>query len=134
MSNKNYLTMQEIEILLKCYYLKKCSLVALDENTNVYTIKKIKDHALAVIRLSYSKRYCSGLPFDGNEVLKSMAKRSDITFKEITKIFNDYIYAGLLSENSKYWKRIKGKGDVPTAGELLNFIYDKYEIDIEGSI
>lgn len=39
-----------------------------------------------------------------------------------------------MSESGKYWERIKKKGDSPTAAELLDFLYDKYEVDIEGGI
>ena len=63
-----------------------------------------------------------------------MAERCGITDEELTAIFDDYIAEGLASENKRYWERIKKKGNIPTAAELLDFIYDKFEVDIEGFI
>ena len=52
----------------------------------------------------------------------------------LLSIFETYIEKGMTSDNKKYWVRIRGKGSVPTPAELLDFIYDKYEIEIEGFI
>ncbi|WP_259274526.1 hypothetical protein [[Clostridium] innocuum] len=75
-----------------------------------------------------------GKRFDGKAVLQHMAERCGITDEELTAIFDDYIAEGLASENKRYWERIKKKGNIPTAAELLDFIYDKFEVDIEGFI
>lgn len=53
---------------------------------------------------------------------------------DLFAIFDGYIAEGLISDDKKYWERIKKRGEVPTATELLDFIYDKFEMDIEGGI
>lgn len=85
MENYEPLTKEQINILLKCYYLKKYTRVTETENN-------------------------------------------------LSKVFDEYIADGLISEDKRYWERIKKAGDIPTAAELLDFIYDKFEIDIEGGI
>lgn len=63
-----------------------------------------------------------------------MAERCGMETIDLENIFTIAILEGLTSESGKYWGRIKKKGNVPTAAELLDFIYDKFEVDIEGSI
>ena len=128
------LTLEQINILLKCYYLKRYTKVAMTENISADKVKRIKDNAFRSIRLAYSKSYMQGKRFDGKAVLQHMAERCGITDEELTAIFDDYIAEGLASENKRYWERIKKKGNIPTAAELLDFIYDKFEVDIEGFI
>lgn len=129
-----YLKKEQIEILFKCYYLKKYSKVAECENITVGKVKQIKEKALRSIRLAYSKSHMKGIRFNGSIVLGHMAERADITTDELAFVLEGYIQEGLTSENSKYWNRIRKKGDLPTAAELLDFIYDKFEVDIEGGI
>ncbi len=129
-----HLKKEQIEILFKCYYYKKYTKVADSENITVDKVKRIKANALRTIRLAYSKSHIKGIPFDGGTVLKHMAERADITPTELISILDGYIQDGLASENAKYWSRIKRKGNLPTAAELLDFIYDKFEVDIEGGI
>lgn len=128
------LTLEQINILLKCYYLKRYTKVAMTENISADKVKRIKENAFRSIRLAYSKSYMQGKRFDGKAVLQHMAERCGITDDELTAIFDDYIAEGLASENKRYWERIKKKGNIPTAAELLDFIYDKFEVDIEGFI
>ena len=104
------------------------------ENISADKVKRIKENAFRSIRLAYSKSYMQGKRFDGKAVLQHMAERCGITDDELTAIFDDYIAEGLASENKRYWERIKKKGNIPTAAELLDFIYDKFEVDIEGFI
>ncbi len=104
------------------------------ENISADKVKRIKENAFRSIRLAYSKSYMQGKRFDGKAVLQHMAERCGITDEELTAIFDDYIAEGLASENKRYWERIKKKGNIPTAAELLDFIYDKFEVDIEGFI
>ena len=61
-------------------------------------------------------------------------RRSGMEFMTLFSIFETYIEEGMASDNKKYWVRIRGKGSDPTPAELLDFIYDKYEIGIEGFI
>ncbi len=49
-------------------------------------------------------------------------------------VMAEYIADGLVSEDKRYWECIKKAGDIPTAAELLDFISDKFEVDIEGGI
>ena len=128
------LTLEQINILLKCYYLKRYTKVAMTENISADKVKRIKENAFRSIRLAYSKSYMQGKRFAGKAVLQHMAERCGITDEELTAIFDDYIAEGLASENKRYWERIKKKGNIPTAAELLDFIYDKFEVDIEGFI
>ena len=128
------LTLEQINILLKCYYLKRYTKVAMTENISADKVKRIKENAFRSIRLAYSKSYMQGKRFDGKAVLQHMAERCGITDEELTAIFDDYIAEGLASEHKRYWERIKKKGNIPTAAELLDFIYDKFEVDIEGFI
>ena len=128
------LTLEQINILLKCYYLKRYTKVAMTENISADKVKRIKENAFRSIRLAYSKSYMQGKRFDGKAVLQHRAERCGITDEELTAIFDDYIAEGLASENKRYWERIKKKGNIPTAAELLDFIYDKFEVDIEGFI
>lgn len=134
MANYECLTMAQIDILLKCYYLRKYTRVAETENISVNKVKRIKENALRTIRLAYSKSHMQGLRFDGEAVLQHMAERSGIETADLSNLFDVFIADGLASENRKYWERIRKKGDVPTATELLDFLYDKYEMDIEGGI
>lgn len=134
MENTEYLTMKQIEILLKCYYLKNYTRVAANENMTLGKVKQIKEKALRIIRLSYSQSHMKGLRFDEKNVLNYMAERSGMEFMTLFSIFETYIEEGMASDNKKYWVRIRGKGSVPTPAELLDFIYDKYEIEIEGFI
>lgn len=129
-----YLQKEQIEILFKCYYLKKYSRVAEAEGIKVDKVKRIKENALRSIRLAYSKSYIQGVRFDGGTVLTHMAERAGLTADELTAIFEGYIQEGLALENAKYWNRIRNKGEQPTAAELLDFLYDKFEVDIEGGI
>lgn len=133
-SHFEYLTMVQIDTLLKCYYLRNYSRVAIAENITVGKVKHIKENALRTIRLAYSKSHTQGLRFDGAAVLQHMAERCGIETADLSSVFDQFIAEGLASANEKYWKRIKKKGDVPTAAELLDFIYAKYEVDIEGGI
>lgn len=94
----------------------------------------MKEKALRVIRLAYSKSHMQGLRFEGDTVLQHMAERSGMESAALSDLFDTFIAEGLASENSKYWERIRKKGDVPTAAELLDFLYDKFEVDIEGGI
>lgn len=134
MANYECLTMAQIDILLKCYYLRKYTRVAETENISVNKVKRIKENALRTIRLAYSKSHMQGLRFDGEDVLQHMAEHSGIETADLSNLFDVFIADGLASENRKYWERIRKKGDVPTATELLDFLYDKFEVDIEGGI
>lgn len=126
--------MVQIDTLLKCYYLWKYTKVAEAGNITVSQVKHIKENALRTIRLAYSKSHKQGLRFDGETVLQHMAERCGMETIDLENIFTIAILEGLTSESGKYWGRIKKKGNVPTAAELLDFIYDKFEVDIEGSI
>lgn len=134
MKKAEYLSMSHIEILLKYYYLRRYSRVAVDENITAEKVKRIIENALRIIRLAYSPSYMKGLRFNGEIVLADMAERAGIEPIALDSIFEEYISEGLSSRNKKYWLRIKSKGAVPTPAELLDFIYDKYEIAIEGVI
>lgn len=134
MKKAEYLSMSHIEILLKYYYLRRYSRVAVDENITAEKVKRIKENALRIIRLAYSPSYMKGLRYEGEIVLADMAERAGIETAALYSIFERYISEGLSSRNKKYWLRIKSKGAVPTPAELLDFIYDKYEIAIEGII
>lgn len=63
-----------------------------------------------------------------------MATRCGMTENNLSKVFDEYIADGLVSEDKRYWERIKKAGGTPTAAELIDFIYDKFEVDIEGGI
>lgn len=134
MAKYKYLTMVQIDTLLKCYYLRKYTKVAEAGNITVSQVKHIKENALRTIRLAYSKSHKQGLRFDGETVLQQMAERCGMETIDLENIFTIAILEGLTSESGKYWGRIKRKGNVPTAAELLDFIYDKFEVDIEDSI
>lgn len=134
MVNYEPLNLEQINILLKCYYLKRYTKVANSQNITANKVKRVKENALRSIRLAYSKSYMQGIKFDGTTVLRHMAERSDMTESELSAKFDKYIAEGLVSEDRRYWERIKKKDDVPTAAELLDFIYDKFEVDIEGFI
>lgn len=131
MKRCEYLTMEQIEILLKCYYLRKYTKVADVEGLTVSKVRRIRENALRTLRLAYSKSHMQGQRFRGEAVLQHMAERSGMKTEELSNIFDGFITAGLASENIKYWERIRKKGDVPTPSELLDFLYDKYEVDIE---
>lgn len=128
------LTLQQVNILLKCYYLRKYTKVAMTENITADKVKRIKENALRSIRLAYSKSNMQGKRFDGAAVLQHMAERCGIAEDELSAMFDNYIAEGLASENKRYWERIRKKDDIPTAAELLDFLYDKFEVDIEGFI
>lgn len=134
MANFEYLTKPQIGILLKCYYLQKYTRVAEAEDRTVGNVKRMKENAFRTIRLAYSKSHMQGLRFEGEAVLEHMAERSGMQTSALIKLFDGYIADGLSSEDGKYWSRIRKKGDVPTAAELLDFLYDKFEVDIEGGI
>lgn len=134
MATFEYLTMPQISILLKCYYLQKYTRVAEAEDRTVGNVKRMKENAFRTIRLAYSKSHMQGLRFEGEAVLEHMAKRSSMETAALTDLFDSYIADGLASEDGKYWARIRKKGNVPTAAELLDFLYDKFEIEIEGGI
>ncbi len=129
-----YLSMKHIEILFKCYYLKSYTRVADAENIMPGKVKQIKENALRIIRLSYSQSQMKGLRFDGENILNYMAERAGMEKTALFSIFEGYISEGLSSDNKKYWARIKSKEPIPSPAELLDFIYDKYEIEIEGFI
>lgn len=132
MKGREYLTREQIDILLKCYYLRKYTKAADAEGIPVSRVRSIRENALRTIRLAYSKSHMQGLRFDGETVLEHMAERCGMEAGELSDIFDGCIAEGLASENRKYWDRIRKKGDVPTAAELLDFLYDKFEIEIEG--
>ena len=134
MMHYDYLSMEQIDILLECYYLRKYTKVSDAEGIPVSKVKQIRENALRSIRLAYSKSHMQGLPFSGEAVLLHMAERSGIGAEELSNIFNGFIAERLASGNRKYWERIRKKGDVPTPSELLDFLYDKFEVDIEGFI
>ena len=134
MEKPDYLTMQHIEILLKCYYQKSYTRVAADEDMTPGKIKRIKESAFRIIRLSYSRSHKQGLRFEGEAVLQYMAERAGMDAGELSSIFETYISEGSAGVNKKYWTRIRSKELVPTPAELLDFLYDKFEIDIEGFI
>lgn len=125
-----YPTQEQIEVLLKCYYLHKYTLTAEIMNKTPSQIKTIEENALRSIRLAYSKSYLQGKKFEGETVLYDMAERSGLSVKELTEIFVAYITGGLASEDRVFWGRIRCKGDKPTAAELLDFIFMKYESEI----
>ena len=102
--------MKQIEILLKCYYLKKYTRVAANENMTLGKVKQIKEKALRIIRLSYSQSHMKGLRFDEKNVLNYMAERSGMEFMTLFSIFETYIEEGMASDNKKYWVRIRGEG------------------------
>lgn len=134
MENYKPITKEQINILLKCYYLRKYTKVAKTENITADKVNRIKENALRSVRLAYSKSYMDGLRFDGKTVLLHMAERCGMTENNLSKIFDEYIAEGLASQDKRYWERIKKAADTPTAAELLDFIYDKFEVDIEGGI
>ena len=125
-----YPTQEQVEVLLKCYYLGKYTLAAEIMNKTPSQIKTIEENALRSIRLAYSKSYLQGKKFVGETVLCDMAERSGLSVKELTGIFDAYITGGLASEDRAYWERVRCKGDKPTAAELLDFIFIKYELKI----
>lgn len=57
MATLEYLTMPQIGILLKCYYLQKYTKVAEAEDRTVVNVKRMKENALRTIRLAYSKSH-----------------------------------------------------------------------------
>ena len=65
MENYEPVTKEQINILLKCYYLKKYTRVAKTENIPPDKVKRIKENALRSIRLAYSKSYMQGLYSNG---------------------------------------------------------------------
>ena len=134
MENHETLTKEQINILLKCYYLKKYTRVDEAESLTADKVKRIKENALCSIRLAYSKSHIQGIRFDGKTVLQHMAVCCGMTEDDLSKAFDKYIAEGLASQNKRYWERIRKAGDIPTAAELLNFIYDIFEVDIEGGI
>lgn len=134
MADYEHLTMAQIDMLLKCYYLRKYSKVAETEGITTDKVKRIKENALRTIRLAYSKSHMQGLRFNGEAVLEHMAERCGMEAADLSHIFDTFIAEGLASGSGKYWDRIKKKGNVPTAAELLDFLYDKFEVDIEGGI
>lgn len=134
MVDNEHLTMVQIDILLKCYYLRKYSRVAEMENLTVNRVKSIQERAFRTIRLAYSKSHMQGLRFAGETVLQHMAKRCGMETAELSLIFDQFIAEGLASDGRKYWDRIRKKSTLPTAAEVLDFIYDKFEVDIEGGI
>lgn len=134
MADFEYLTMAQIGILLKCYYLQKYTRVAETEDRTVGNVKRMKENALRTIRMAYSKSYKQGLRFEGKAVLEHMAERSGMETAALSNLFDRFIADGLASKDSKYWSRIRKKTDVPTAAELLDFLYDKFEIAIEDGI
>lgn len=134
MANYEHLTMVQIDTLLRCYYLKKYSTVARTKNITANKVKLIKENALRTIQLAYSQSYMQGLRFDGEMVLQHMAERCGMETIDLSHIFDNIIAEGLASASGKYWERISKKGNIPTAAELLDFIYDKFEVDIEGNI
>ena len=127
----NYLTGRQVEILLKLYYLRKYKTAAEVLGITPSQVKTIEEHALRHIRLAYSKSYRQGKKFDGKTVLCHMAERSRLTAQELTAIFDSYITEGLASGDQPYWERVKRKDENPTAAELLDFIYMKYELKID---
>lgn len=134
MVNYEPLTKEQVNILLKCYYLKKYTRVAETENLTADKVKQVKEKALRSIRLAYSKSHMQGIGFDGKTVLRHMAARCGMTENNLSKVFDEYIADGLISEDKRFWERIRKAGNIPTAAELLDFIYDKFEVDIEGGI
>lgn len=134
MVNYEPLTKEQVNILLKCYYLKKYTRVAETENLTADKVKRVKEKALRSIRLAYSKSHMRGLRFDGKTVLRHMAARCGMTENNLSEVFDEYIADGLISEDKRFWERIRKAGNIPTAAELLDFIYDKFEVDIEGGI
>ena len=134
MKSFEYLSMQQIEILLKYYYLKDYTRVAAEEHTTPGKVKRLKENALRTLRLSYSRSYIKGLRFDGQNALNQMAERAGIEAWALSLFFETYIAEGMASANRKYWARIKHHASVPSPAELLDFLYDKYEIEIEGFI
>ena len=125
-----HLTKEQIEILLKLYYLGKYTSVAEERGITPAKVKVIEDKALRVIRVAYSKSYRQGKTFDGKTVFFDMAEGAELTFKELTDIFESYISEGFKSKDRVYWERIKRKSSNPTAIELLDFIFIKYELKI----
>ena len=125
-----YPTQEQVQVLLKCYYLHKYTLAAEIMNKTPSHIKTIEENALRSIRLAYSKSYLQGKKFEGETVLYDMAERSGLSVKELTGIFDAYITGGLASEDRIFWERVRCKGDKPTAAELLDFIFMKYELKI----
>ena len=113
MENTEYLTMKQIEIHLKCYYLKNYTRVAANENMTPGKIKQIKEKAFRIIRLAYSRSRLKGLRFDGKNVLNYMAEQTGMETVALLSIFETYIEKGMTSDNKKYWVRIRGKGSVP---------------------
>ena len=134
MAKFEYLTMAQITILLKCYYLRKYTVVAESEDRTVGNVKRMKENAFRTIRLAYSKSHMQGLRFEGAAVLEYMAERSGMETVALSNLFDRYIADGLSSKNGRFWQRIRRKGSVPTAAELLDFLYDKFEVEIEGGI
>lgn len=72
MRKVEHLTMKQIEVLLKFYYLKSYTRVATNENLTPGKVKQIKENALRIIRLAYSQSYQKGIRFEGGNVLKHM--------------------------------------------------------------
>ena len=127
----NYLTGRQVEILIKLYYLQKYITAAEMLGMSVSQVKTVEEHALRCIRLAYSKSYRQGKKFDGETILCHMAERSRLTAQELANIFDTYITEGLASDGLSYWERVKRTDENPTATELLDFIYMKYELKID---
>lgn len=127
----NYPTQKQVEILIKLYYLRKYKTVSEILGITTSQVKTIEEHALRCIRLAYSKSYIQKKKFDGETVLYHMAERSGISAEELSKIFDSYIAEGLAFEDRPYWERVKRRDKNPTAAELLDFIYRKYELKID---
>lgn len=98
-----YLTMAQIGILLKCYYLQKYTRVAEAEDKTVGNVKQVKENALRTIRMTYSKSYKQGLRFEGDAVLEHMAERSGMETAALSNLFDSFIADGLASKDGKYW-------------------------------
>ena len=126
----NYLTKKQIDSLLKIYYLKKYIRAAEVMETTARNVRMLETDALRCMRIAYSKSRGQGKRFNGKVVLSDMAERAGLTVDELTAIFDAYIAAGFESKDSVYWRRIRRKNKIPTAAELLDFIFMKYELKI----
>jgi len=126
-----YLTKEHIEILLKLCCLGKYTKVAEISGITPSRVKAIEENALRCIRVSYSQSYKQGKPLDGKTVLHHMAERSGLRDEKLTAIFDSCIAEGCISENKPYWEQTqRKKSGNPTAIELLDFLFEKYELKI----
>lgn len=129
MKTLHFISGEHANILVLLVY-EEIRYIAEFEGMDCRKIVKMKKEALLCLRTACGERYKKEHPIDPLQVFCYMAQRCNMDVNSITCKIDEYISEYWGGKENEYWSKIPRSGDLPTAAELLAFLYANYDCNI----